>query len=106
MTMVLVKDLDGQVHEVSATSGESLLDALLAGGLPVKATCFGCCNCSTCHVEVGAAWYDRLPPPEEQECDVLELAESRTGTSRLACQVIFEDDLAGLEVALMAETLG
>ena len=106
MTKVLVKDLDGQVHEVAATSGESLLDAVLAAGLPVKATCFGCCNCSTCHVDIAAAWYDRLPPPEEQECDVLELAESRTGTSRLACQVIVEPALSGMEVTLMAEALG
>lgn len=105
MTQVLVRDLAGQMHEIAATPGESLLDALLGAGLPVSATCFGCCNCSTCHVDVGG-WYDRLPAPEEQECDVLELAESRTQTSRLACQVVFEAALAGMEVALMVETAG
>ncbi len=106
MTRVLVRGMDGQVHEVAATPGETLLDAMLSAGLPVKATCFGCCNCSTCHVDIGVAWYERLPAPEEQECDVLELADSRTPTSRLACQVIVEGDLSGMEVALMAETIG
>ena len=106
MTRVLVRDLDGGVHDIEATPGETLLEAMTNAGLSVKATCFGCCNCSTCHVQVAAAWYERLPAAEEQECDVLELAETRTETSRLACQVIIETEVSGMEVALMEETAG
>lgn len=106
MIKVVVRTLEGEVQHVEGGDGETLLDAMLNTGLPVKATCFGCCNCSTCHVRVAPNWYDRLDAPEEQECDVLELAGTRTETSRLACQIVLSADLVGLEVALTEETAG
>lgn len=105
MPTVLVQDVEGAEHAVSVTEGQTLLEAMLDIGLPVKATCFGCCNCSTCHVEVDAAWADRLPPREEQEIDVLEGVESPTPRSRLACQIFVTGELDGLRVCLTPDTI-
>lgn len=102
---ILVRDLGGKVQAIEGQEGETLLEAMLNAGLAVKATCFGCCNCSTCHVRVDPEWYDRLAEPEEQECDVLEMAVTRTDASRLACQVILSLDVAGLTVALTEEAV-
>jgi ferredoxin len=106
MIRVRVRGLDDSVHEIEGVEGETLLEAMLNAGVAVKATCYGCCNCSTCHVTLGAAWYGRLPTPEEQECDVLELAETRTPTSRLSCQIVLQAAVSGMEVALTEEAAG
>jgi 2Fe-2S ferredoxin len=55
-------------------------------------------SCATCHVQVDADWYDRLPPPKPGENDMLEFADDRCSTSRLGCQIKVRDDLDGLIV--------
>jgi len=44
--------------------------------------------------------YDKLPPATDEEEDLLDLAFGLTGTSRLGCQVIVNDDLEGQLVTL------
>lgn len=39
-----------------------------------KGACGGTLACSTCHVIVDEAYYERLPEPEEEELDMLDLA--------------------------------
>ena len=60
--------------------------------------------CSTCHVIVEPDWHGKLPPPEEDEEDMLDLAVGLTRTSRLGCQVAVTDALDGLTVRLPRET--
>lgn len=104
MIKIRIRDLEGALHNLEGKEGETLLETMLNAGLPIKADCYGCCNCSTCHVSLDPAWYVRATEPEEQETDVLELAAARTETSRLSCQVILGSECEGMEAWLMAET--
>jgi 2Fe-2S ferredoxin len=91
---------DGAETVLDVEPGMSLMEAVRAADLPVKAECGGNCICSTCHVYVDAAWFDRLPPKAQNELDTLaEACEPRTA-SRLACQIELVDDLEGLRVTL------
>ena len=42
--------------------------------------CGGTLACSTCHVIIGKEYYDKIPPPEEEELDMLDLAFGVTKT--------------------------
>ena len=59
--------------------------------------------CSTCHVIVDAADFERLPPASENEEDMLDLAAGATRTSRLACQIWLDAALDGLTVRIPGE---
>lgn len=92
---------DGQtVREVAASPGSRLLEAAQADGQPLEGTCEGQMACSTCHVLVAPEDYDRLPPPVEEEEDMLDLAPGATRFSRLACQIVLTDALDGLTVRI------
>jgi ferredoxin, 2Fe-2S len=61
--------------------------------------------CSTCHVILSPATYAKLPPPSEEEEDMLDLASGLTKTSRLGCQIIAAPELDGMEVQLPKEVV-
>ncbi len=87
-----------------ADAGDSLLRVAQAAGMPLEGTCEGQMACSTCHVVVAPAWFDRLAEASEEEEDMLDLAAGVTRTSRLACQIVLGEDLDGLTVAIPAES--
>lgn len=91
-------------REVQATAGQSILEIAHANDIPIEGACEGSLVCSTCHVIVEAADYDRLPPPSEEEADLLDLAYDLAATSRLGCQIIITDKLDGLTVRLPRST--
>ena len=95
---------DGKVTETDAADGLSLLEAGQAAGMPLEGTCEGQMACSTCHVVVGSAWFERLDPAREDEEDMLDLAAGVTRTSRLSCQITLAPDLEGLEVRIPPES--
>jgi len=71
----------------------------------MEGACGGSCACSTCHVIVTSPeMYDRIPEPDDDENDMLDLAFGLTETSRLGCQVKMTADLDGLEVRLPSMT--
>ena len=81
MTLVRFLSADGaRVSEVEAPAGERLLDVAQADGQPLEGTCEGQMACSTCHVIVDAADFERLPPASEEEEDMLDLAAHVTRT--------------------------
>ncbi|MDA5193559.1 ferredoxin family 2Fe-2S iron-sulfur cluster binding protein [Govanella unica] len=86
--------------EVEARVGQSVLDVAHAHDIPIEGACEGSLVCSTCHVIVAEADYDRLPPPSEEEEDLLDLAYGLSATSRLGCQIVVTDKLDGLTVRL------
>lgn len=94
---------DGDVL-VDAAPGARLLDVAQAADQPLEGTCEGAMACSTCHVIVDPADFGRLPPASEMEEDMLDLATGATRTSRLACQIILDDSLAGLTVRIPAQS--
>jgi len=95
---------DGTISEVEAQAGDRLLEIAQANGQPLEGTCEGQMACSTCHVIVDAADFDRLPKASEDEEDMLDLAAGATRTSRLACQIWLDAALGGLTVRIPGET--
>ena len=72
----------------------------------IVAECGGGAICGTCHVQVDPAWYARVGEPEGTEAALLEMVPERSDTSRLACQIIVSDALAGLRVRVPSEQIG
>jgi 2Fe-2S ferredoxin len=90
---------DGAQATVEANKGLSVMQTAVNNGIPgIVAECGGACSCATCHVHVDPAWYDRLPPPQAIEQEMLEFANGRDETSRLSCQIKITDELDGLVV--------
>jgi ferredoxin len=87
-------------EEVQGSPGDRLLDLAQAYGQPLEGTCEGQMACSTCHVIIDAADFDRLPPASEAEEDMLDLAVGATRTSRLACQIELTEALGDLTVRM------
>jgi thioredoxin reductase (NADPH) len=102
---VLVTDLAGVEHRLAAKPGRTLLEIMDAAKIPVKGSCFGTCNCSTCHVYVDDAWIGALDPMIEQEQEALDQVSVPKPTSRLACQIEFRPELSGLKVRLTEDTI-
>lgn len=100
MSKIYVTDRDGVEHELEATPGMKVMEIIRDAGLPIEAACGGCCACATCHVYAEKEWWEKLPPQEEDEVDMLDLAVEVRPTSRLSCQIEFDDSLDGLKVTL------
>jgi 2Fe-2S ferredoxin len=94
----------GAALRLEASAAGSLMQALSDAGLPVRADCGGQLACGTCHVDVDAAWVERLPPPSEDELAMLEMALDPEKNSRLSCQIRLEAELDGLGVKLAPGT--
>jgi ferredoxin, 2Fe-2S len=103
MPTVRVIDRDGVERELNAPSGVSLMEPLRDMDDGVGAICGGMCSCATCHVYVDPEWVDRLPAPMSDEGDMLGDLRSRQDNSRLSCQVMLDDSLAGLKVQIAPE---
>lgn len=91
---------DGSTSSVPASPGDRLLDVAQAANQPLEGTCEGQLACATCHVIVDPADFARLPPPSEDEEDMLDLAQNATRTSRLSCQIRLVDALDGLTIRI------
>jgi ferredoxin len=101
VTLVRFLKADGTLdQEVEAKPGQRLLDVAWAASEPLEGACEGVMACSTCHVIVDAGDFERLPPPSEEEEDLLDLAAYATRTSRLACQIILGEDMDSLTVRI------
>ncbi|KAJ9160664.1 hypothetical protein NKR19_g2993 [Coniochaeta hoffmannii] len=98
-------DKEGQEHKIAVNKGDNLLDIAQAHDLEMEGACGGSCACSTCHVIVlDQGMYDKMPEPEDDENDMLDLAFGLTETSRLGCQVHMTKELDGLRVKLPSMT--
>ncbi|MCW8834848.1 MAG: ferredoxin family 2Fe-2S iron-sulfur cluster binding protein [Rhodospirillales bacterium] len=97
MTFILS---DGSKQEVDAPNGLSVLELAHRNKIQLEGACEGSLACSTCHVIVDQAWFDKLDEATEDEEDMLDLAFGLTHTSRLGCQIKMTDALDGLVVTL------
>ena len=102
MASVLFVEANGAEHDLNVPAGENVMRAALNQGLEgIVGECGGGLACATCHCYVDDAWIDRLPAPEQTECDMLECtASERRPTSRLSCQIVVTDALDGLVIHL------
>ena len=103
MAKIIVTDRDGVDHELEGKEGWKVMEIIRDAGLPIEATCGGCCACATCHVYVDSDWQDKLNAADEEEADMLDLALDVQDNSRLSCQVEFTAALDGLKVTLAPE---
>ncbi len=104
MPRLVFIEADGRRKEVDAPLGLSVLEIAHRNDVDIEGACEGSLACSTCHVILDQAWYDRLTEASEDEEDMLDLAFGLTRTSRLGCQLVMTEELDGLTVALPAET--
>ena len=94
----------GERRVLDVSAGQTVLDIAWDNGIDIEGACEGAMACSTCHVIVDEAYFDRLEPPSEDEEDMLDLAWGLRPTSRLGCQIVVTDALDGLTLTLPQET--
>ena len=103
MPTLHVTDRDGGQHEVDASNGVSLMDALQAKML-VEGTCGGVASCGTCHVYFGSK--EAAGEQTEDEGYMLEALEDHVEVregSRLCCQIQVTDALDGVALSVAPE---
>lgn len=95
---------DGEEKEIEASSGLSLMEIAQMNDIDqIEGICGGSMACATCHIYVHPEWWDKCLPDggvSEEEEDMLDLAFDVRSESRLGCQIIINDELNGLVVAL------
>ncbi len=97
--------VDGETTQtVEANVGDNLLEVAQNAGQPLEGTCEAQMACSTCHVIIDKSWFEKLPPPHEEEEYMLDLASGARRTSRLSCQIELTEALDGLVVHIPAES--
>lgn len=77
---------------VSATIGETVLEAGHRNNVNLEGACEGSLACSTCHVVLEPSLYRRLDEPSDKEYDLIDQAFGATSTSRLGCQLRISKD--------------
>ena len=104
MPKLIVVTREGEETAIEAQDGISVMEIIRDAGVDeLLALCGGCCSCATCHVIVDTEWTDRMPPLSEDENDLLDSSDHRTGASRLSCQIAFTAALDGLKVTIAPE---
>ncbi|KCV71339.1 ferredoxin, 2Fe-2S [Fonticula alba] len=94
----------GEEFPVVGKVGENLLTLAHANDIDLEGACECSCACSTCHVIVHPAFYDKIPEPTDEENDMLDLAFGLQETSRLGCQVQLTPELEGIRLLLPVAT--
>uniref|UniRef100_A0A1A7YGK5 Ferredoxin-2, mitochondrial n=1 Tax=Iconisemion striatum TaxID=60296 RepID=A0A1A7YGK5_9TELE len=97
---VVYIDRSGQRIPVKAKTGDNILFLAHKHGIDLEGACEASLACSTCHVYVSTAHFDKLPEPKEREDDMLDMAPMLQENSRLGCQIVLTPDLDGIELTL------
>ena len=104
MPDLIVTTREGETRTLPAEPGLSMMTIIRDGGIDeLLALCGGCLSCATCHVIVDPEMVTRLPLMTEEENDLLDSLDHRTPTSRLSCQIPFDETLDGLRVTVGRE---
>jgi ferredoxin len=104
MPKLFITTREGIEHQLDGKPGISLMQNIRDGGIDeLTAICNGCCSCATCHVYIDEAFLDRLPELSPDETDLLDSSTHRRNSSRLSCQVILSESLAGMRVTVSPE---
>lgn len=97
---------DSQRIVIDVPDGWSLMEAARQEAVSgIVAECGGGAICGTCHVRVGADWFDKLDEPDMSEVALLGVVPESSATSRLACQIFMTEELDGIEVEIPSEQL-
>jgi len=100
MGALKVWDRQGNQRSLEAVEGWRVMEILREHGMPIEGLCGGSCACATCHVVVSPDWIDKIHPANDDEEAMLDTVPRLEPTSRLSCQIIYQDELDGLELLL------
>ncbi|MFI4935813.1 MAG: 2Fe-2S iron-sulfur cluster-binding protein [Caulobacterales bacterium] len=101
MAKIIYIENGGVQHHVDVPDGLSVMAGAKRFTIPgIDGDCGGACACATCHVYVEEGWFERLPPMDELEHDMLDFAYDVRPTSRLSCQIKISEALEGLVVRI------
>lgn len=102
MVQITVIQPSGTSSQLDVPEGWSLMQAAVKNGIDgIVAECGGSCVCATCHVYVEQERFAELPPPGEDELELLdEVKAERRPNSRLSCQIKAAPDMEGLVVTI------
>ena len=99
MPKITYNDNQGNSKTIEVENGLSVMEGAIQKDIPgIDADCGGSMACATCHVYVEEKWLDKLPKAEYAEVDMIDMAYKPKKNSRLSCQLIVSDELAGLTV--------
>ena len=99
MAKITFKTDDDKTHTVDVQKGLTVMEGAVQNDVPgIDADCGGGMACATCHVYVNDEWFNKLPPKEDGEEDMLDMAFEPKKNSRLSCQITVTDNLDGLIV--------
>ncbi len=93
----------GDIVDVTAKPGGTVMEALRTAGVPVRAECGGAMACATCHVVVDEGWVEKVGTAGDEESDLLDESDYVTANSRLSCQIAVAPPLDGLQIALQLD---
>ena len=103
MIKIIVKDREGNVKELSADIGLTLMEIIRDASMDIEAACGGCCACATCHLYVDKDWFSKLLAKKDDEESMLDQTFNLKVNSRLGCQIEFNAGLDGIKVELAPE---
>jgi 2Fe-2S ferredoxin len=107
VAVINVERSNGEKQVVTATVGQSLMEALRTAGIDqILAICGGCCSCATCHVYIDDSFREKLPSLGASEDDLLDSSNHRTAQSRLSCQIRLTEDISGIAESRAARVTG
>ncbi len=92
--------IDGTEYPVEAANGDNLMTVAVDNSVPgIDGDCGGNCACATCHIYVDDPTAGEA---NDEEKDMLSIADDLQDNSRLGCQITVSDSLDGLVVKLPA----
>jgi|TARA_B100001540_G_scaffold240741_1_gene215418 2Fe-2S ferredoxin len=101
MAKITYIENNGKSHTINVENGLTVMEGAVQNDIPgIDADCGGSMACATCHVYVKEDWFNKLPPKQDGEDDMLDQAYEPKSNSRLSCQLIVSNELDGLIVNL------
>jgi 2Fe-2S ferredoxin len=99
---IKVEDKNGSVKsiEIPTDMGLNLMEALKIHEYDIEATCGGMALCATCHIRVIKGW-EKLPPQNDEELNMLNTLPYVYQNSRLSCQIPVAENLDGIELKII-----
>lgn len=103
MPAITVITRDGESHTIPAENGVSVMEIIRDAGIDdLAALCGGSCSCATCHVYVESGNAELLARSDAED-DLLSGSDYQNESSRLSCQLIFNETMEGLRVTIAPE---
>jgi len=90
----------GEKEDVEIERDVTIMMAAVRNGIRgIDGECGGCLDCATCHVYVDEAQVDLIPPPSDDEIELLSnVTAFRKSASRLSCQLRIPPSISELIV--------